>query len=392
MSAAAITSTVYPTGAAAVSASSSLTHSDIERLIHERSGYARGEIAEKICRDFNANTLSAHERDVALDIFRLLIRDAEIRVRKTIAAALKDNLSVPHDIIFDLANDAIEVAGPVLEHSFVLSENDLMQLAVSSTDVARLMAIAKRETLSKPLSHVLIETREHKVIQTVVLNRGAALSDTSLTVLLDEYKRNEGILEALVYRGGLPYAFAERLFAAVSENLKKQLTKRYRFSASQAESTMQAARETATLQFLSPWMTQQDIVNLVTEMARNKRLTSSVVIRSLCIGDLRFFETAIAILAGIPVSNARILMLDPGPLGFKALYDSAHLPADYLPAVKLMLSIALEETDYGDYRASDFCQRMIERITSEGHDKRVPHMSTLLTMVGRAVHDGRTLH
>lgn len=389
MSAAAITSTephLAPAGSFA------LTQSDIEQLIHERSAFARSEIAEKICRDFNANSLSAHERDVALDIFRLLIRDTEIRVRKTIANALKDNLSVPHDIIFDLARDVLDVSAPVLEHSFVLSETDLMQLVASSKDAGRLMAIAKRETLSKPLSHALIETREHKVIQTVVLNRGAAMSDTSLNVLLDEYKRNEDVLEALVYRGGLPYAFAERLFHAVSETLKKQLTKRYRFGGAQLESAFVAARETATLQFLSPWMTQHDIVQLVTEMARNKRLTSSVVIRSLCIGDLRFFEAAIAILAGIPVSNARILMLDPGPLGFKALYDSAHLPAEYLPAVKVMLSIALEETDYGDYRASDFCQRMIERITGEGHDKRVPHMSTLLTMVGRAVHDGRTLH
>ena len=389
MSAATITSQ-HPHPAAA--GSYALSQADIEQLIHERSAFARSEIAEKICRDFNANTMSAHERDVAMDIFRLLIRDTEVRVRKTIASALKDNLSVPHDIIFDLANDVIDVSAPVLEHSFVLSETDLMQLVASSKDVGRLMAIAKRETLSKPLSHALVETREHKVIETVVLNRGAAMSDTTLNVLLDEYKRHDGILEALVYRGGLPYAFAERLFHAVSESLKKHLTKRYRFGGAQLESATQAARETATLQFLSPWMSAQDIIGLVSEMARNKRLTSSVVIRSLCIGDLRFFEAAIATLAGIPVSNARILMLDPGPLGFKALYDSAHLPAEYLPAVKVMLSIALEETDYGDYRASDFCQRMIERITGEGHDKRVPHMSTLLTMVGRAVNDGRTLH
>lgn len=369
-----------------------LSQADIELLIHERSGFVRSEIAEKICRDYNMNMLSISEREVAADIFRLLIRDAEMRVRKTIASALKDNLSVPHDIIFNLANDVLEVASPVLEHSFVLSESDLMQIVTASKDVGRLLAVSRRETISKSLAHALIETREHRVIESVITNRGAALSDTSLSVLLEEYRRSDGILEALVYRGGLPYSFAERLFQAVSQNLKKQLTKRYRFAAPHAGSVVHAARETATLQFLSPWMSHQDIIELVQEMASNKRLTTSVVIRSLCIGDLRFFEAAIANMTGIPVSNARILMLDPGPLGFKALYDSAHLPPEYLPAVHIMLRHALEETHYGDARESDYCQRMIERITAEGHDKRVPHMTTLLSMLGRAVYDGRTLH
>lgn len=389
MSVASLEPSVIPAGELAARA---LSPNDIAQLIHERSGFVRSEVAEKICRDYNANVLSLSEREIALDIFRLLARDAELRVRKTLSMALKDNLSVPHDIILQLAHDTVEVAAPVLQHSFVLSEQDLMDIIASSKELGHLLAIAKRETLSKPLSHNLIESREPKVIEQVVLNRGAALSETSLAVLLKEHGKNQSVLEALVMRGGLPYSFAERLFHAVSETLKKQLSKRYRFQAAPQEDALTAARETATLQFLSPWMSEQDILSLVMEIDKNKRLTPSMVIRSLCIGDLRFFEAAIARRAGIPVSNARILMLDPGPLGFKALYDSAHMPGEYLEAVKVMLNIAMRETEYGEYRSSDFCQRMIERITAEGHDKAVPHMSTLLTMVGRALYDGRTLH
>jgi uncharacterized protein (DUF2336 family) len=368
-----------------------LTPGDIEQLITERSGFVRSEVAEKICRDFNANLLTPQERDIATDIFRLLMRDAELRVRKTLANALKDNLSAPHDVVVALAKDSLEVAAPILEHSFVLTEQDLMSIVSAAKELGYMQAIAKRETLSKPLSHALIETRENKVIEQVVLNRGAALSDTSLAMLLKDHGRNQSIMESLVMRGGLPHSFAERLFSAVSDNLKKQLSKRYRFSAP-AESPVRAARETATLQFLSPWMSEQNIVELVREIDRNKRLKSSMIIRSLCIGDLRFFEVAMAQLAGVPVSNARLLMLDPGPLGFKALYDSARMPEEYLEAVKVMLHIALSETEYGEYRASDFCQRMIERITAEGHDKSVPSMNILMTMIARAMHDGRTLH
>lgn len=389
----AVASIEWPVGSETQPQVPMLNAEDIQRLVHERSSFVRSEVAEKICRDFNANLLSPHERGIAADIFRLLVKDAESRVRKVMANALKDNLAAPYDIILTLATDVDEdVAAPVLEHSFVLSEQDLMNIITASKSVGHMLSIAKRETLSKPLSHALIETGEMPVIEEVVMNRGASLSDTSLAMLLEEHSRDSSILEALVMRGGLPYGFAERLFQAVSDNLKKQLSKRYRFSNAPAEDALSAARETATLQFLSPWMSETDILALVRDIHKGKRLTPSMLIRSLCIGDLRFFEAAMATRAGIPVSNTRILMLDPGPLGFKALYDSAHMPEEYLDAIRIMLNLALEETQYGEYRASDFCEQMITRITREGHDKTVPHMSTLLMMLGRAMRDGRTIH
>jgi uncharacterized protein (DUF2336 family) len=195
-----------------------------------------------------------------------------------------------------------------------------------------------------------------------------------------------------VYRGGLPYAFAEKLFALVSDSLKKALTRRYRLSFHVVEEATERARETATLQFLSPWMSQQEITRLVDQMYRGKRLTSSIVIRSLCIGDLRFFEASLAKLAGVPAANARILILDPGPLGFKALYDSAQMPEAFYPAVKLMVRLALDETEYGTYRAADFGQRMMERIAAGGFDKTVEHMGTLIAMIGRGVVERATIH
>jgi uncharacterized protein (DUF2336 family) len=127
-------------------------------------------------------------------------------------------------------------------------------------------------------------------------------------------------------------------------------------------------------------------------MHTNKRLTDSVIIRSLCIGDLRFFETAIAKRVGIPPSNARLLLLDPGPLGFKALYESAHLPESFYEAVSLMLRFALEETAYGTYRKTDFAHRMSEHIMKGGYQQSVPNMDVMLIMIGRAFHERPTLH
>lgn len=365
---------------------------DIAQLVREPSAAQRSRIAEKICTGFNSGQFSDTEVRLATDIFRLLLKDTEIKVRRVLADQLKENMRVPHDIIWTLANDKPEVSIPVLQYSFVLSEEDLIAIVKATKQVAKLRAVALRQSISKPLSKVLIEKGEREVAQIVVGNRSAHMDDEGLQSVLDAFGDEHAILEELVYRGGLPYAFAERLFYRVSGNLRKQLTKKYRLNKAAVDDASNTARETVTLQFLAPWMSQQDITNLVSEMDHAGRLTDSVMIRSLCIGDIRFFETAIARRVNIGVSNARILVADPGPLGFKALYASAKLPENFYECVKVLLKLANEETQYGTYQANDYCNRMVARIVAGGYDKTVENMDVLLAMVGRNLSPASQIH
>lgn len=369
-----------------------ITRADIELLVREPSAAMRTRIAQKITTGYNSGLFTESETHLANEIFRLLLKDTEARVRKLLADELKHTLHAPHDIVWALANDVAEVATPMLQHSYVLSEEDLVAIIQATRDYDKLMAVAGRESISKELAHALIESREPDVARTVIANRNAVLADTTLELVMDEFARDNIVLGELVVRGGLPYAFAEKLFSIVSDGLKKQLTKKYRLARQVAEETGDNARETATLQFLSPWMSQQEINNLIDQMHRNQRLTDSVIIRSLCIGDLRFFEAAIARRVGIPTSNARILILDPGPLGFRALYESCGLPADFYEAIHTMLRIAFEETEYGNYRTTDFGARMVERLTAEGYAAKVPNMDSMLTMIGRSMHAPHAVH
>ncbi|MES2984458.1 MAG: DUF2336 domain-containing protein [Pseudomonadota bacterium] len=364
-----------------------VTREDIELLVREPSAAMRQRICEKIAGGYNSGDYSESEVRLANEIFRLLLKDTEMKVRLLMAEALKANMQAPHDLVLALANDCAEVATLVLEHSSVLSEDDLVLIVRATREHPKLRAIARRESISKQLSHELIEKRDHDITRELLANKGASIADTSMDVILEEFAKDNSVLEELVLRGGLPYAFAERLFAQVSDTLKKQLTRKYRMGNHVVEEVTTNARETAVLQFISPWMSQRDINHLVDDMHRNRRLSDSVVIRSLCIGDLRFFETAIAKRVGIPTSNARILVIDPGPLGFKALYESSGLPASFYEAIHTMLRFALEETQYGNYRTNDFGARMVGKIRSAGYDKTVENMEPLLNMIGQAMHE-----
>jgi uncharacterized protein (DUF2336 family) len=359
-----------------------LSHSDLQQLLAEPSVLARTAITQKICNNFNAGNFSAAEIELALEIFRLLLRDSEIRVRQILAQQLSGNSQVPHDIIWQLAQDRSEIATFVLQDSFVLREEDLLAIVRATRELPKLLAIAGRDKLSKSLAHALAETRDLHVTKAIINNNSTNLADSTLALVMEVFAKNNSVLEALVQRGGLPYEFAENLFSMIAGNLKKQLTKRYKINPQLLADSDLATRETAILQFLSPWMNLQEIQKLVEHMHKNGRLNGSLILRSLCIGDLRFFEASIAKLVGIPAANVRVLLLDTGPLGFKALYESARLPEHFYQAAKHVLQFALQETEHGKYRANNFNQIMRDKIIAAGYDQTVPHMPILLGMLG----------
>lgn len=372
------------------SPSMNITREDIDLLVREPSVVMRTRITDKIAGGYATGHFSEAETKLANEIFRLLLKDTESKVRASMAEHLKANPQVPHDIIWALANDHHEVAAGVLECSHVLTEDDLVAIVRATREHPKLKAVAKRDSISKELAHALVEKRDAEVTKILLSNGNASLSETSMDIVLEEFARDNTVLEELVLRGGLPYAFAEKLFSVVSDSLKKHLTRKYRMTRQMVDGASGAVRETAVLQFISPWMGQQEINQMVDQMHRNNRLSDSVIIRSLCIGDLRFFEAAIAKRVGIPVSNTRILILDPGPLGFKALYASCGLAPDFYEAIRTMLQLALTETEYGSYRTTDFGAMMVGKIVSGGYDKTVPNMTSILSMIGRAMHEAAT--
>lgn len=369
-----------------------ITEVDIQRLIHDPSIKVREDITRKICTGFGEKSFKGREQKIAEEILRLLVQDTAIKIRKTMAQELCNHLDIPRDIIWALANDKIDVAEPILKNSPVLSEDDLMLMVESAQNLQRLHFIAQRPSVSAPLSDKLVHYGDTSVIQTLMTNRNAALNESTLDYLLEEYHNDQSVLESLVYRGGLPYRFAEQLFSLVSHQLKKDLSKRYRLSRHSLDSATENAREVAVMEFLSPWMNQHDILDLVSSMHRSKRLSDSIVIRALCAGNIRFFEAAMAKKAGISISNARVLMLDAGNRGFEALYDAAGMPETFRQALHVLFKLAQQETQFGDIYHEHFSQRIIERVVQEGYVNSIDNMTTLLSIIGQSHLNAPTLH
>ncbi len=370
---------------------SRITQTDIQRLVHDPSVKVRSELVEKLCRGLGDHDFYGREKDVAHEILRLLLRDTARKVRETLAKGICHQHHIPRDIVLALADDEDSVAEHVLEHSPVLDEDTLIAIVQSTAQIQKLHAIARRGSISAALSDALCKCGDSGLSKTLIENRSAAIGNETLDYVIEEYHHDQSILEALVYRGGLPYQYAETLFHLVSDHLKKDLTRRYRLHRKKADDISRNAREVSVLAFLSPWMGQQDIQDLITHMHRNKRLTDSVIIRALCSGNIRFFETAMAKRCNISLSNTKVLLLDPGGKGFDALYDHCGMPESFREALRALFQLALEQTRFGQYHQANFPHRLVDRIVQEGYDKTIENMPYLLSIVGWSMRDG-TVH
>lgn len=364
-----------------------VTVMDVKALTQEPSAQVRGLLASKIAIDFRENHFSASEAAIAIDIFHILVKDAEIKIRQSLAEHLADCPHVPHDIILKLANDEPEVALVVLEHSSVLTEDDLIAIVQSTYEVVKLCAIARRQSISEDLSGSLLETSNTLVLQNLLKNKGAAINERQLMKAWDRIMSNQSLLETMVHRGGLPFSIAEKLYLAVSDELKETLKSQYKLFSPRISRAVDDAREWELLG-LTPNKDSGDpgdeelVEDLVYELYSKGRLTHSLLMRALCVGNLKVFEAGIATLASVPRVNARILLLESSGLGLKAIYKAAKMPEGFYEAVRVLLRISLEETEYGQVRRNDFRKRVIDRIYIEKHNKTVDNMEYMLSIIG----------
>lgn len=343
-----------------------LSSADVSKLLQDPNGENRAVAASKVAATFGRDSLTDSERKIAESIFRHMLKDAEVRVRLALADSLKDNPSVPHDIATSLAKDVDEVAMPVIESSVVLTDSDLIELVrTRGADVQK--AVAGRETVSGDVADVLADSDNEEVVAALVSNEGAEIKDSTFDKVLDKYADSDLVKEPLVQRGELPVGVAERLVTLVSEQLRDQIMVKHDLSEAMASDLLLSSREKATVSLVEGGK-RSTVEELVNQLYDNGRLTPTLMLRALCMGDTTFFEVALAKKVGIPVLNAYALVHDKGDLGLTRLFAAAKMPPQFLAIARAALDVADEMVLTGGDDRERFKQLMIERVLTAVED------------------------
>jgi len=162
-----------------------------------------------------------------------LARDQAVKVRQIVAEALKDSVHAPLAVIQKLARDMeIQVAGPILEHSPLLTDEDLLEIIAAGPIRGALNAIARRRQLSDTLSDGVAVAAlanpgvESNSVRRLLQNQSAQIREDTLDRILDQASRVPAWHEPLVQRPTLPMKAIKRLAAFVGRSLLEALQQR----------------------------------------------------------------------------------------------------------------------------------------------------------------------
>ncbi|WP_374764561.1 DUF2336 domain-containing protein [Yunchengibacter salinarum] len=344
-----------------------LTSSDVTRLLQDPSDENRASAAERVASTFGLDDLSEQERALAEDIFRVMLKDAAVRVRQALSESLKDNPDVPHDVALSLAKDVDAVALPVVESSSVLSEADLVSLVKTRSSGVR-KAVAGREDVTESVADALVDSRDEAAVATLVGNEKARISEATFGKVLREFADSEQVTTPMAYRGDLPIAVSEQLVTLVTDSLRDHIMAHNAISPDVAAELMLESREKATVSLLKGGHDTQTVKDLVNQLYDNDRLTPTLIIRALCMGDTTFFETALARRAEIPVMNAYRLISEHGDRGLERLMEKANIPIQFYEVARAALGLARETIATSGDSKEQFKQLMIERVLTALED------------------------
>ncbi len=189
----------------------------------------RADLAERIGRAVPGFDRSDTDRTwrTVHQVLMLLVRDQLPRVRRVLSESLKCVSDAPHDIISQLARDPeTAVAGPVLQFSPVLTDEDLIDIINSSPLTASLVAISERINVGEEVSSAIVGTADVTAITALLNNQSAQIREATLDAIIDAAPVFPTWHEPLVNRRQLPSRAALRIANFVADSLLEKLAAR----------------------------------------------------------------------------------------------------------------------------------------------------------------------
>ena len=366
-----------------------LTDEDIRTLVKGATPDERAVAAHKLCRNIDRYELSDEERVQAQEILRVMAADAGELVRRALAVTLKNSPIVPRDVALRLAKDVESIALPILSSSPVFTDEDLAEIVRLGGPV-RQVVIAKRPRVSQTVTNAIVEYGVERAVEAACANDNADFADRALAKVIERFEKSERVLAAVAYRAALPLAVTEKLIDLVSEEVRDHLLNHHALSPDLALEIAMGAKERATIDLVDQAGRAPDVKSFVGHLHKHERLSASLLLRSLAHGHMTFFEWSLAELASVPHHRTWLMIHDAGPLGLRAIYERAGLPARLFPAFRAGVdTFHSMEFDGGAKDRERFQERMLQRFLTQPANAAREDVEYLLEKMDRISHEAR---
>ena len=321
----------------------------------------RAEATSALARAYLYSDLSADDLAAAEGAMIMLLDDASPLVRRAMAEAFASAEGAPQIVVHALASDQPDVALPILAHSPLLVEDDLVDL-IATGDTVMQVAIAGRQFLTRGLAAAIAEVGSAEACLTLLENPELDAAPFSLDRIIERFGHLAPIRENLMARDDLSMAMRHALLTKLSQTLAGFVAARHWLGPEHAEFTTREACEKATVA-LAADTSYDEVGALVQHLRQTGQLTAGMLLRALLSGNVVLFEEALAELSGMSIDRVTAYIHDKSISGFRALYREAGLPDVAYPAFREALSAMRAGLLVGEQGgASRLKRRMVERV------------------------------
>jgi uncharacterized protein (DUF2336 family) len=321
----------------------------------------RAEATRALARAWLISDLSEDNRIAAEGALLMLLDDPSPLVRQAMAEVFARSVEAPAAIVQALAVDQPGIALPVLEHSPLLIDADLVDIVATGNDEMQ-CAIARRINLPASVGAAIAEVGCAAAALELIENAHAELAPFSWDRIVERHGHLAAIREAMLVLEGLPAATRMALVAKLSETLTQFVVARNWLSADRAGRIASEARERSSVH-IAARSDGEEMRGLVAHLRATGQLTAGLILRALLSANLELFHAALAELSGLPRARIAALLHDRGAASLDALLIRAGLPESTFAAFRAALE-ASHEVGYVDSieGAVRLRRRMVERV------------------------------
>ncbi|HYD97828.1 MAG TPA: DUF2336 domain-containing protein [Alphaproteobacteria bacterium] len=303
-------------------------------LSRDRDDEVRVTLAGKIARLVPQMSGEAHQQMARLTfgILETLARDQAVAVREILAETLKDMPSAPPHIVQQLARDLeIRVSAPVLTHSPVLGDDDLLSIISANPVPGALAAIARRGTVSGNVADAIAGSTDEAAIAVLLANPSAQIREATLDHLIERAPGVEAWHEPLVRRPKLPPGAVRKLAKFVADSLLSVLEARPDLDSATAQQLADTVRQRLAAKAAEPAEAAEGgkakpsgpeperPSDRARRLNKEGKLDEAAVAAAVSGADRAFVLAALAELAGIDMALAEQVMRSQSPRGVVAL-------------------------------------------------------------------------
>ncbi|MBN8981012.1 MAG: DUF2336 domain-containing protein [Rhizobiales bacterium] len=340
----------------------------------------RAEATRALARAWLISDLSEDDRAAAEGALLMLLDDSSPLVRQAMAEVFARSADVPASIVAALSVDQPSVAIPILEHSPLLIDADLVDIVATGNPETQ-CAIARRTELPPSVSAAIAEVGCASAALELIENRAAALAPFSIDRIVERHGHLAAIREALLALDDLPaptrLALAERL----SSTLAHFVAAREWLNPDRAHRAASEALERSTVN-VAAQSRGKDMAALVKHLRTTGQLNAGLVLRALLSGNLDLFEEALVELSGLARNRVSALVHDRSAVSINALLAKAGMPESTYPAFRAALEAAHEIGFVGTIdSATRLRRRMVERVLTQC--EQGPAAQSLLILLRR---------